>query len=435
MGSKNEQLLKRREKYVPKGVFNATPFFADHGRNAVVTDVDGREHIDFAAGIGVVNVGHCHPRVVEAVVRQAEKLVHSCFHILMYEGYVDLAQRLTELTPGSFEKMAALFNSGAEAVENAVKIARHATGRQGVIAFEGGFHGRTLLTMTLTSKIKPYKYGFGPYAPEVYRMPYAYCYRCPLGLEHPGCGVACAEKLRDFFINNAAAEQVACLVVEPVLGEGGFVAPPSEYFQRLAAICKEFGIVFVADEVQSGMGRTGTMYAMEQHGVEPDLVVTAKGLGNGMPISAVVGRRELMDAPHAGGLGGTYGGNPLSCASALAVLDVFREENILDKAKALGAVMKERFERWRERFPAIGDARGLGPMRALELVTDRAARTPAPDMTRALVAHCRENGLILISCGNYGNVIRVLPPLTVDRATLDRALDIMERGLEAVAAS
>ncbi len=429
MSLTNEQLLARRNKVVPRGVFNVAPLFVDKAVNALITDVEGNEYIDFAAGIGVVNVGHCHPRLVEAVSGQAHKLLHSCFHIVMYEQYVALAELLVQATPGDFPKMCALFNSGAEAVENAVKIARHATGRQAVIAFENGFHGRTLLALSLTSKVKPYKFGFGPFAPEIHRMPYAYCYRCPLHLEYPGCGVACADLLRDFCIGHVAAENVACLVVEPVMGEGGFIAPPPEYFPRLKAICEEFGIVFVADEVQSGFGRTGRMFAMEHYGVEPDLVIMAKGMGGGMPISAVAGRAELMDHPQVGGLGGTYGGNPLSCASALAVLEVFEQERVLDKAQALGERMRARFDQWKERFPCVGDVRGLGPMLALELVEERETKQPAPDLAKALVRRAQQLGLILIACGTFGNVIRVLPPLTIDELTLEQGLAIMEQAL------
>jgi 4-aminobutyrate aminotransferase/(S)-3-amino-2-methylpropionate transaminase len=430
MTQTTKELLERRAKAVPKGVFNVAQRFAASASGALITDVEGRELIDFAGGIGVNNVGHCHPKVVAAVREQAGKLLHSCFHIVMYEQYVALAERLCAATPGDFPKMAALFNSGAEAVENAVKIARHATGRSGVVAFETGFHGRTLLTMTLTSKVKPYKFGFGPFAPEVYRMPYAYCYRCPLGRTYPDCGVACAEKLREFFINNAAAEHIACLVVEPVTGEGGFITPPPEYFPRLKAICEEHGIVFIADEVQTGVGRTGRMFAMEHWGVEPDLLTTAKSLGGGMPISAVVGRAELMDHPQVGGIGGTYGGNPVCCAAALAVLDVVEQEDLLGRAQTLGDTVRARMEAWRNAHPAIGEVRGLGPMLAMEMVQDPETREPAPELARHVVQHCLSENLVCIACGNHGNVIRLLTPLLMDDETLERGLSIIERGLQ-----
>ncbi len=430
MSPTNQELLERRNKFVPKGVFNVAPLFADTAKGAVVTDVEGNQYIDFASGIGVVNVGHNHPKVVEAVRAQADKLIHTCFHVVMYEGYVDLAEKLIQATPGKFDKMCALFNSGAEAVENAIKVARHATGRPGVIAFENAFHGRTLLAATLTSKVMPYKHGFGPFAPEIYRMPYGSCYRCAYNLKPETCGCACAEALRDVLVQRA--DNVGALIVEPVMGEGGFLVPPKDYFPKLKAICEEHGIVFIADEVQSGFGRTGKMFAMEHWGVEPDLVVTAKGMGGGMPISAVVGRKELMDHPQIGGLGGTYGGNPVSCASALAVLDVFETEDVLGKATVMGERMRVRFEDWAGRFHCIGDARGLGPMRALELVHDKATKKPAPELAKKLVQAARDKGLLLISCGTYGNVIRVLAPLTIDQTGLDQGLSIMEECLQAI---
>ncbi|GAB7082391.1 4-aminobutyrate--2-oxoglutarate transaminase [Megalodesulfovibrio paquesii] len=433
MNQLTKALLERRAKAVPQGVFNAGPVFAAKAEGAIITDVEGREFIDFAGGIGVMNVGHNHPKVVAAIKEQADKLLHSCFHIVMYEGYVALAEKLASLTPGSFPKKAALFNSGAEAVENAVKISRHATGRQGVVVFENGFHGRTLLAMSLTSKVKPYKFGFGPYAPEIYRIPYAYCYRCPVGKEYPSCGVACADLLRNAFINNFASENIACLLVEPIVGEGGFATPPKEYFPKLKAICEEFGIVFIADEVQTGAARTGKMFAMEHWGVEPDLVCMAKSIGGGMPISAVAGRAELMDAPQVGGLGGTYGGNPVCCAASLAALEAIEEEGLVARSEALGQKLFAAFSQMQQKYPLIGDVRGKGAMIALELVHDRTAKTPAADKAKALTAFCFEKGLILLSCGNYGNVIRTLMPLVITDAQLDKALSIIDEGFAAIA--
>jgi 4-aminobutyrate aminotransferase/(S)-3-amino-2-methylpropionate transaminase len=425
-------LQKLRDRYVPKGPFNVTRSFAASAEGAVIRDVDGREFIDFAGGIGVVNVGHCHPKVVAAIKDQAEKFIHTCFHIVMYEPYVRLAQKLCELAPGDFDKMALFANSGAEAVENAVKIARSATKRQGVIAFENGFHGRTLLTMTLTSKVKPYKFGFGPFAPEVYRMPYAYCYRCPIGLDKATCGAACADLLKDFFIGQAAAENVAALIVEPVLGEGGFVTPPTQYFSKLAAICKENGIVFVADEVQTGFGRTGKIFAMEHHGLAPDLTCVAKSLGGGMPLSGVVGRREVMDAPQVGGTGGTFGGNPLSCRAALAVIEAFEEDKLLERAQRLGDTLQKRFSSWLKEYEILGEERGLGPMRALEFVSDRKTKAPATAQAKALAKFCVDRGLLLLSCGAHGNVIRTLMPLVITDDQLERGLAIMEEGLREI---
>ena len=426
--SRSEQLNAMRERFVPKGPYNIIPYFVESARGAVVVDVDGREYIDFTGGIGVMNVGHCHPKVVAAIKDQAEKLLHSCFHVLMYEPYLTLARKLCDLTPGSFPKMAMFANSGAEAVENAVKIARYFTSRPGIIVFDNSFHGRTLLTMTMTSKVNPYKLGFGPFAPEIYRMPCAYCYRCPFGLDYPACDVACADYLKEFFINYVAAENTAAVVAEPVLGEGGFITPPPEYFSKLMKICHDHDILFVADEIQSGMGRTGKMFAMEHWSVEPDLVTVAKSLASGMPLSAVVGKKEIMDAPHVGGLGGTYGGNPVSCRAALAVLEVIDEENLLQKAKELGQKLNARFDSWKQKYEIIGDVRGKGPMLALELVKDRESKTPAADEAKALVKSCYEKGLILISCGNFGNVIRTLMPIVITDEQLEKGLAIMEEG-------
>ncbi|NTU49113.1 MAG: 4-aminobutyrate--2-oxoglutarate transaminase [Syntrophobacteraceae bacterium] len=427
--SKHDRLTELRAQVVPKGPFNVTPSFTQRAKGALIVDEAGREYIDFAGGIGVVNVGHCHPKVVEAIQDQAEKYLHTCFHIVMYEPYVALAEKLCTLTPGDFPKMAMFANSGAEAVENAVKVARHYTKRPAVIAFENGFHGRTLLAMTLTSKVKPYKLGFGPFAPEVYRMPFAYCYRCPFGLEYPRCDVACADYLKDFFITNVAAESTAAVIVEPITGEGGFITPPPEYFPKLAQICKDNGIVFIADEIQSGMGRTGKMFAIEHWGVEPDLVTCAKSLAAGMPLSAVIGRKEMMDEPQVGGLGGTYGGNPVCCRAALAVLEVFEEERLLEKAELLGKKLRARFEAWQKQYPIIGEVRGIGPMQGLELVRDPVTKEPAADEAKALVRACYENGLLLLSCGNFSNVIRTLMPLVITDEQLERGLTIMEEAL------
>ncbi len=427
--TKTESLTALRRRFVPQGPFNVTPFFADRADGAVITDIEGRELIDFAGGIAVMNVGHSHPKVVAAIQDQAAKFTHTCFHIVMYEPYLRLVERLCKLTPGDFPKMAMLANSGAEAVENAIKVARYHTGRQAVIAFETGFHGRTYMAMTLTSKVKPYKFGFGPLMPEVYRMPYAYCYRCPMGLAYPGCDVVCADYLKDFFIDHVAAEQTAALIVEPITGEGGFIVPPREYFPKLAALCRENGIVFIADEVQTGMGRTGTMLAMEHWGVEPDLVTLAKSLAAGMPLSALVGRAEMMNSPHVGGLGGTYGGNPVCCRAALAVLEIFETEPLLERARTLGKTIRDRFETWQGQYEMVGDVRGLGPMMAIELVSDRDKKTPAPDAAKALVSYCVERGLVLLACGNFGNVIRTIMPLVITDDQLERGLSIMEEGI------
>ncbi|MGE4193097.1 MAG: 4-aminobutyrate--2-oxoglutarate transaminase [Pseudodesulfovibrio sp.] len=422
----NEELQKRREKAVPRGVSNAGPIFAAFAKGATVTDVEGREFIDFAGGIGVNNVGHCHPKVVAAVQEQAGKLLHSCYHVVQYEGYVTLAEKLNRLTPGDHAKKTVLVNSGAEAVENAVKIARSATGRQAIVASGSGFHGRTLLASTLTAKIMPYKAGFGPYAPEVYRVPYAYCYRCPVGRSYPGCNLECAELLKKRFVDLVNPESVAAVILEPVAGEGGFVVPPKEYFPRIKEICEEFGILLIIDEVQTGFCRTGTLFAIEQWDLVPDLLTSAKSLGGGTVISACTGRAEIMDAPQVGGLGGTYGGNPVSCAAALAVIDVIETEDLAATSRALGAKIRAAFEDLAKKYDCIGDIRGLGSMLAMELVHDKAAKTPAPDLAKGLVAECQKNGLIILACGNAGNVIRTLMPLTISEAELAKGLSILE---------
>jgi 4-aminobutyrate aminotransferase/(S)-3-amino-2-methylpropionate transaminase len=429
MNSSETNLKRLRDTFVPQGPFNTTPFFAKSARGAMIHDVEGRELIDFAGGIGVMNVGHSHPKVVAAIKDQAEKFTHTCFNIVMYEGYVKLAEKLCGLTPGSFAKMALFANSGAEAVENAVKVARHYTKRAAVITFENAFHGRTYLTMTMTSKVKPYKFGFGPFMSDVYRMPYAYCYRCPFGMKYPECNTCCADYLNDFFIGNVAAEDTAAVVVETIQGEGGFITPPPEYFSKLLGICRENGIVFVADEIQAGMGRTGKMFAVNHYNIEPDLMAIAKSLAAGMPLSTVVGRQEMMNSPQVGGLGGTYGGNPVCCQAALAVLEIFEEENLLQRAEALGRKLRARFDDFQKRFEIVGDVRGLGPMLALEFVKDRVTKEPAAAEAKELVRFCYERGLIVLSCGNYGNVIRALMPLVITDEQLERGLAIMEEGL------
>jgi len=430
--SKSEHISELRSKVVTSAYSSGTSCYVESAKGALVRDVDGREFIDFAGGIGVMNVGHSHPKVVAAIKDQAEKFTHTCFMVLPYEAAVLLAEKLCAVTPGSFTKATVFVNSGAESVENAVKIARYYTKRPAIITFENAFHGRTLLTMSLTSKVKPYKFGFGPFAPEIYRMPYAYCYRCPFGLKYPSCNVACADYLNEFFISHVAAETTAALIVEPVQGEGGFVTPPPEYFPKLIKICHDNGIVFIDDEIQSGMGRTGKMFAVNHWKVEPDLVTVAKSLAAGMPLSAVIGRKEVMDAVHPSGVGGTYGGNPVACRAALAVLDIIEEENLLQRSEALGKKLRERLDTLQKEYELIGDVRGMGPMLALELVKDRETKEPAAEEAKALVKFCFEKGLILLSCGNFGNVIRTLMPLIIENDQLERGLAIMEEGLAAL---
>jgi 4-aminobutyrate aminotransferase/(S)-3-amino-2-methylpropionate transaminase len=424
--SKNQELAELCRKYVAQGHTCAHQVYVESGKGAILKDVTGREYIDFSGGIGVMNVGHSHPRVVAAIKDQAEKLTHTCFMVLPYEPLVRLAERLCAVVQVERPKKALFVNSGAEAVENAVKIARYYTKKPGIIAFDNAYHGRTLLTMSMTSKVKPYKFGFGPFAPEIYHMPYAYCYRCSFGLKYPSCNVYCADHLNNFFINQSAAENIAALIVEPIQGEGGFMTPPAEYFPKLLEICKNNGILFIADEIQSGMGRTGRMFAMEHWNVQADIVTIAKSLAAGLPLSAVVGKSEIMDCAHASGLGGTYSGNPVACSAALAVMDVFEQEDIVNRAAILGRKLRAQFDTLYKKFEIIGDVRGKGPMLALELVKNRETKEPAADETKALVKFCFEKGLILLSCGTYGNVIRSLMPLVITDEQMDKGLSIME---------
>ena len=421
----NKKLMELRSKHVPQGPFNITPVFVKRAKGALIEDVEGNEYIDFAGGLGVLNVGHCHEKVVNAVKEQADQYLHTCFHINMYEPYIELAKRLNEITPGDFHKKTFFVNSGAEAVENAVKIARCATKRQGIITFENAFHGRTYMAMTLTSKVKPYKFGFNPLCSEVYRMPFAYCYRCPFDREYPACDILCADALNDFFIGNVAAESVAAVIAEPIQGEGGFVVPPLEYFKKIKTICEKHGILFIMDEIQTGMGRTGKRFAAEHYDVEPDIILTAKSLAAGLPLAGVTGKAEIMEAPPVGSLGGTYGGNPLACSAALAVLEIL-DTQFLQKATELGDTLRGRFLELQKKIDIIGNVRGLGPMIGIELVKDRKTKEPAPDKAKEMVNRCLENGLITLACGNFGNVIRTLMPLVITDEQLERGLAIME---------
>jgi len=428
----NKSLLAERNQHIPRGVFNTHPIFAEKARGSIIIDVEGKEYIDFAGGIGVANIGHCDAEVIKAIEDQVRKYIHTCFHVVMYEPYVELAKRLNKITPGIFPKKTMFVNSGAEGIENAIKIARHATGRQAVIAFEGAFHGRTLLALSLTSKMEPYKFGFGPYAPEIYRMPYAYCYRCAFGLEYPSCEIRCAYFLKEFFQTHISAEQVAALVVEPVLGEGGFVVPPKEYFKIIQKICQDNGIVFIADEVQTGFGRTARMFAMEHYEVAPDILVVAKSIAGGLPLSAVTGRVGLMDHPQLGGLGGTYAGNPIACRAALTVLDQLEKMDILSKAEKIGKRVLERFKELQENYHIVGDVRGLGAMVGMELVVDRETKEPATAQTKRLIYLCREKGLLMIPAGTNSNIIRTLMPLNITDEQLDKALQIIEEALSEI---
>ncbi len=431
-GPKSRALSERRAKAVPRGLSHGTPIYVAKVEDAWLEDVDGNRYLDFAGGIGCLNVGHRRDEVLDAVRGQLDRFLHTCVQVTPYENYVRLAERMNAVTPGKFPKKTILLNTGAEAVENAVKIARTYTKRPGIIAFEDAFHGRTMMTLALTSKTHPYKAGFGPFPGEVYRVPYAYCYRCSYSLKYPSCELHCARHLEETFKRVVANEDVAAVIAEPVLGEGGFVVPPPDYFKVLVDLCHKYGILFIADEVQSGFGRTGVMFASERYGIEPDIVVTAKSLGGGLPLAAVTGRAEIMDAPGVGGLGGTFSGNPLSCAAALAVLDLFENENLLARANELGERFQGRAREWQRRWPIVGDVRGLGGMQAIELVQSQETKAPATDETKKISQYCYEHGLITITAGTYSNVIRVLVPLVITEGQMEEAMGVLESGIASV---
>ncbi len=432
-GPESRVLMRRRDAAVPRGVAHSERVFATAAAGATVTDVDGNVYLDFAGGIGVMNVGHSAPSVVSAVRDQVERFTHVGFSVLPYESYVLLAERLGRLAPGAFPKKTLLVNSGAEAVENAVKIARHATGRSGVLCFEDAFHGRTLLALSLTSKAAPYKLGYAPFAPDILRVPFGYCYRCAFNAEHPSCEFACIDDIERQFSRYADPRSIAAVVVEPVLGEGGFVVPPLGYLSKLAALCRRHGILVIADEVQTGFGRTGRLFACEHDGIEPDLLVTAKSLAAGLPLAAVIGRADLMDGPVEGGLGGTYCGNPLACAAAHAVLDLFESGQLLRRSEAIGARIETFARKWAKTCPLIGDVRRRGAMVGIELVTNRETREPAKHETDEIVRLACERGVILIAAGTFGNVIRFLSPLTISDDDLIEGLEVLSECFMAVA--
>jgi 4-aminobutyrate aminotransferase/(S)-3-amino-2-methylpropionate transaminase len=424
-GPKSLEWFARRADAVPAGVANLHPIVTARASGAIIEDVDGNRLIDLATGISVLNVGHTAPEVVAAAQRQLELDTHTCFHVTANEPYIELAERLNALAPIEGPAKTMFANSGAEAVENAVKIARKATGRQAVIAFDHAFHGRTLMGMTLTAKVMPYKQGMGPFAPEVYRLPFAYPYRWPSGPEH------CAEEALAYALDemhkHIGADNIACVILEPIQGEGGFVVPALGFVKGIADFCAANGIVFIADEIQSGMGRAGSWFTIVEEGVTPDMVLTAKSLGGGLPISAVTGRADLMDAVHVGGLGGTYGGNPVAAAAALAVLDKIEAEDLLAAARRIGDIVMGRFHAMQAKEPRIGDVRGRGAMCAIEFVSDHATKEPLGAETMGAIARrCLEQGVIVISAGTYGNVLRLLPPLTIDDTLLADGLDVLE---------
>jgi 4-aminobutyrate aminotransferase / (S)-3-amino-2-methylpropionate transaminase / 5-aminovalerate transaminase len=422
-GPRSKEILERKDKVIADPLSIFLPVVVAEGRGATLTDVDGNTFIDFTGGVGCLNVGHSHPRLVEAAQEQLTKFAHTDFTIVPYEVYVTLAERLLALAPFSGPAKAAFFNAGTEAVENAIKFARSYTKRSAVIVFEGAFHGRTLLSMTMTSKTHPYKAGLGPFAPEVYRVPFAQDYRGP----DTRTALAALERT---LVTQVAAESVAAIVIEPVQGEGGFVVAPRDFMAGIRRICDEHGIVLVVDEVQTGFGRTGKLFAIEHYGVEPDLMTVAKSIAGGLPLSGVLGKAEIMDAPPDSAIGGTYVGNPVAQAAALAVLDVFEDEGLVERSQQIGERIRERMVSWQERFDRIGDVRGLGAMLALEFVEDRDTKEPDAEFATAVVEGAAERGLLLLKSGIYSNCIRVLCPLVVTDAELDEALDVWEDALQ-----
>lgn len=428
-GPCSQELHLRREQAVPRGLSHATPVYVARAEGALLEDVDGNVFIDLAGGIGCVNVGHRTAQITDAIHRQVDRFLHTCAQVTPYEGYVALAEALNRLTPGTFPKKTLFVNTGAEAVENAVKIARAYTKRPAIICFEDAFHGRTIMGLALTSKTHPYKAGFEPFPSDVYRIPYGYCFRCSYGKTYPDCKIHCGTRAFDeFFRRCVAQESVAAIIVEPVLGEGGFVVPPPEFFTALRAVCDKNGIILIADEVQTGFARTGAMFACERFGLVPEVLITAKSLGGGLPLAAVTGKAEIMDAAAPGGLGGTFAGNPVSCAAGLAVIGAIEKDNLCERAEHLGQHFKQRAREWQKRWPLIGDVRGLGGMCAIELVHP-GTRAPAPEETSKVTRYCYEHGVVSISAGSFGNVVRVLMPLVIADAEFDEALDVLQAAI------
>jgi 4-aminobutyrate aminotransferase/(S)-3-amino-2-methylpropionate transaminase len=419
---KNSELHERRIAAVPRGVGNSLAVYAERASNAELWDVEGRRYVDFASGIAVLNTGHLHPHVKAAMAAQLEKITHGCFQVTPYESYIALAEALNDIAPGSTPKKTIFLSTGAEAVENAIKIARYATKRSAVIAFTGGFHGRTLGCIALTGKVQPYKAGFGPMLPEVFHVPYPMPY-------HGVSGEHALAAIENLFKADVDPARVAAILIEPVQGEGGFYIAPPEFLRALRALCDRHGILLIADEIQTGFARTGRMFAIEHAGVEPDLMTVAKSIAGGVPLSAVIGKAEIMDAPVVGGLGGTFAGSPLACAAGLAVLEVIEKENLNRRAEEMGARLSARLRDLQTKLPCIGEVRQLGMMVAMELVKNRRADQPDAELTRAVVQAAGRRGLILLSCGLYSNVIRILAPLTIPEAQLEEGLGLLEQSL------
>lgn len=426
-GPKSTQLCLRKQDAVPRGVPQGAPIFVESASGATITDVDGNTFLDFYGGIGCINAGHAQPEVVEAIQRQAARFLHTCFMVAPYEGYVALAERINRLAPGSGKKRTFFVNSGAETVENGIKIARSYTGRRAIICFDDAFHGRTYMAMSVTAKEKPYKVGFGPFSQDIYRVPYPNPYR------QKDAAMECLKSLEETFKTRVTPNEVAAILFEPVQGEGGFIVPPVEFVKGLRTLCDKYGIVLIADEVQCGFGRTGRLFACDHFGVVPDILLSAKSIASGMPLAACTGKAEIMDQPGPGAVGGTFGGNPVSCAAALATLDMFEHGDLLARSERLGNLFADRALEWKKRFACIGDVRGVGGMRAVELVTDQDKKTPAGDLTKQIARYAMEHGLMLVTAGPHGNVIRLLVPLVATDEQMHEGLDVLEAAFEKLA--
>ncbi|HHV53326.1 MAG TPA: 4-aminobutyrate--2-oxoglutarate transaminase [Synergistaceae bacterium] len=428
-GPKSRELLKVMEENVPKAITSAAPVFIKRGEGALFEDVDGNVFIDFAGGISILNVGYSHPEVVQAVKEQADKFFHSQINCVPNEPYIRLAEKLNAVIPGNFKKKTLFVNSGAEAVENAVKIARKFTKRTEIITFTGAFHGRTLLTMTLTSKVKPYKFGFGPFAPGIHRIPFPYCYRCPYGQERQSCDLFCVKCFEDFFIEEVAPEEVAAILIEPIQGEAGFVIPPDEFCKELRNICDKYGILLIVDEIQTGFCRTGKMFATNYWDVYPDIVTTAKSIAAGIPLAAITARADIADSVHGGGIGGTFGGSPLAAVAGLKVIEIMQRDNFADKANQIGKICMGRMDQWKEKYSIVGDVRGRGAMVAIEFVKDKKTKEPAKEEVSKIQRFCWEHGLVVLKTGIRDNVIRLLTPLVIAESQLQAGLDILEKAI------
>lgn len=429
-GPKAQELLNRRNEHVPRGPFNTSLTFAQKAKGVLITDVDGNTLLDLAGAIGSLNVGHSPPKVVDALKEQLDNYIHPCFHVMMYEPYIELAEKLNNITPGSHRKQTFFLNSGAEAVENAIKIARKYTGRKAILSFERGFHGRTYMAMSLTSKVKPYKNGFGPFAPDTYKLPYPYYYRAKGGLSQRDVDAEILDRLETFFLSEVPTEDVAAIIMEPVQGEGGFIAPSKDFVQQLKFICEEHGILFIADEVQTGFGRTGKMFGMEHFDVSPDIMTMSKSIAAGIPISAVTGRYEVMGAPNIGEIGGTFGGSPLGCVAALKVIEMLEEEGLVERANEIGERITSFFTKLKPGVPEIGDVRTVGAMSAIEMVKDQWTKEPNKEFTSKVIQEVNKRGVIVLGAGLYGNVLRILSPLVISDDQLDEGLNVMKEVLE-----